>query len=58
MVSISSIKFSWRLVSDVLLFIISAVAMCKFARDCLAKMHLLIKELEPELGPDTCESQS
>lgn len=32
-----------------------AVVMCKFARDCLAKMHLLIKDLEAELGPDTCK---
>ena len=30
-----------------------AVAMCRFSRDCLNKMHALTKQLEVTLGPDT-----
>jgi len=29
------------------------VAMCRFARDIMARMHVLTKELEVLLGPDT-----
>ena len=30
-----------------------AVIMCKFARDCLLKMHEVTNRLEIRLGPDT-----
>lgn len=32
-----------------------AVAMCRFAKDCLARMHSLTKKLEVTLGPDTSD---
>lgn len=32
-----------------------AVAMCRFANECLIKMHSVVKKLEVRLGPDTAE---
>jgi hypothetical protein len=32
-----------------------AVAMCRFARDCMYKMHSLTRKLEVTLGPDTAD---
>jgi Adenylate and Guanylate cyclase catalytic domain len=31
------------------------VVMCRFARDCLNKVHTVLRQLEIELGPDTAD---